>query len=655
MNEQISCPCIWKNILSVSLFISVLLFSQPSWALMNGFVKEPDKNPSSRSHCILSKEKEQIKVKRDGSYVDRDEVFIKIVDEKGKRRQQVQHFYLNKNYSHLEIKKMAVIKPDGRSIEVDLKNNSTLTDPSSVSRMNIYDPNLKVLNVFIPNLNPGDTIHYIVEVDNFKPMIQGHFFGRSLLQQTFPVKNISLEIELPEDMPFHYLIKGGSKGVDIQFGKSFAHGMARYRWHFKDIPELVPEPYMPEISRVAMRLLFSTLSSWKDVSKWYYDLVAPKLKVNDAIKKEVERLVRGKNSERQRLDALFFFVARRIRYLGIIEEANRPGFEPHDVSLTFERRYGVCRDKAALLVAMLRVAGFPAAPVLVSAGSKLDPEMAIPNFNHAIAAVLDNSGQPKIYMDPTSETSRQFLPDYEQDSSCLPALPQGSDLLVTPIKAPDSNLFTMEIADVLHENGTLTGRLEAMAHGFADTAFRSVLMRKSKDEQERFLKIFLLKRQPRLLIQEISWLDPGDDSKNFFFECKFELPGALKKSGDLFPFSACGALGLMDSWLLKRASMVTRTYPLRIGYTFETIIKESMNFDLPYCKVRLPETKGLENGFFKYKTSYSLQKDGMSIVRVLSIKKLEIPPAYYNGLLKVQALMEASGLQSMSLEACSQE
>ncbi len=58
-----------------------------------------------------------------------------------------------------------------------------------------------------------------------------------------------------------------------------------------------------------------------------------------------------------KIKAIFYYVSKNIRYMGLTPEKDRPGFEPHDVKLTFDKKYGVCRDKAALLVAMLRDGG----------------------------------------------------------------------------------------------------------------------------------------------------------------------------------------------------------------------------------------------------------------------------------------------------------
>jgi len=44
----------------------------------------------------------------------------------------------------------------------------------------------------------------------------------------------------------------------------------------------------------------------------------------------------------------------------------------------------VCRDKAALLVSLLEVAGSKPFPSVVNVGSKKDAEVPEPSFNHAI-------------------------------------------------------------------------------------------------------------------------------------------------------------------------------------------------------------------------------------------------------------------------------
>ena len=594
---------------------------------------------SAAAHCILQKETERIVVADDGTYLDEDEVFITILDQKGKREQQVQTFFINKNYSNLEILGMEVIHKDATRTTIDWKANSKETNPAQTTRMNIYDPNQKVIKVFIPGLKIGDTIHYKIRVHNFKPMIQGHFFANAILQYNFPAKAIDLQIVLPRQKVLYSLIKDRDQDAKITSWQKTTGKTRIYHWKFRNIPELTPEPRMPEPDRVAMRLLLSTMKSWKDVSKWYCNLAEPHLKPTPAIIKKVQELVKGKNKPDEKIRALFFFVSRKIRYMGLIEEAKRPGFEPHDVALTFERRYGVCRDKAALLVSMLRVAGFRAVPVLIKAGGKLDPEIPIPQFNHAICAVIDEHDLPVVYLDPTSETSNQFLPDYEQDSSCLPATPTGSDLLLTPVNPPSKNMFVMDIDDWIDAEGNMKGTISFTASNFIDTAFRSILMPKTKDHQKRFLEVFLLKRRPGITVEELNWTDPADTSKPFSVSCNFKLEKAVKRKR-LYPISLARDLGLMDSWLLAAGSMTKRRYPLKLRYAIKSVIREKIHFPDSNIKVinfMLPKLQNITTKHLHLKNNITASQNEIKIERVFVNSALELPPKEYKGLLDIQA------------------
>ena len=591
---------------------------------------------TNKAHCILEREREEITVNADGTYTDVDEIFLKVLDEKGKRQQQVQSFFLNKNYSRLRITAFELIHPDGRKSTIDWKANSRVTNPAQTTRMNIYDPNQKVIRIFIPGLSIGDTIHYKVVVENFKPMIGGEFFGNAVLQHTFPAKKILLKITLPAKKPLYHLLKDKCPDARVSLTKR-VHGKNRtYQWKFEDVEELVPEPGMPETSRVAMRLLFSTMKTWKKVSRWYYNLSEPKLKPTKDIVAKVKELTKSKKDQMEKASALFFFVSRKIRYMGLIEEAKRPGFEPHQVGLTFKRRYGVCRDKAALLVSMLRIAGFNAVPVLIKAGGKLDPEIPVPYFNHAICAILDKSGRPKVFMDPTSETSKQFLPDYEQDSSCLPATKDGSDLILTPVNPPSKNFFVMSIRDTLNENGSLSGKVSVKTGGFIDTAFRSILMSKTRDEQKRFLKGLIRKRRPGVKVKNLSWTDPGDTKTPFFFGSSFEIKDALD-GGRLYLLSLSRQMGLLDSWIISKASMTKRRYPLRLGYAVKTVIKEEMDIQTRDMKYSLPNVHDIVTPHFAFTTNFSVCSQKLLVEREFVNKALEIPPKAYPELLRLQA------------------
>ena len=168
----------------------------------------------------------------------------------------------------------------------------------------------------------------------------------------------------------------------------FQTALKLHRWEVTDVPRMFDEPAMPPYEIVLQRLLVSTTPDWESVSKWYWNVCKPHLDATTPeMKKNVEELTAGAKTDMDKIKAVFYHVAQKIRYMGLTPEKDRPGFEPHDVKLTFNNKYGVCRDKAALLVRHAQGAGFKAYPVLVNVGTKRDQDVPEPAFNHAIVGV----------------------------------------------------------------------------------------------------------------------------------------------------------------------------------------------------------------------------------------------------------------------------
>jgi hypothetical protein len=627
----------------------------------------------SQAHAVVERQTNSIEVRPDGTYRELEEVYIRVQDLKAKMALQVQRFQVNRHYSRLRIELFELLKADGSRVPVDLERHMKEEDSAKMASMNIYDPAQRVIKVFVPDLSPGDTIHYRARYENFKPMIPGQFFGKIIIQGHYPVRSMDIEIRVPEGMDLHHLIKNdlsapprprdgsmpltsataepSQKGAEtlLSFStRAEPFGARTFLWHIEHVPELVPEPYMPSVSRVAMRLLFSTLDDWSQVGRWYYGLTEPKIVIDQEIRKKVSELVEGKDDPMDRIRALFFFVARKIRYMGIIEEANRPGFEPHDIRLTFRRRYGVCRDKAALLVGMLRAANFKAAPVIISAGSKLDPEVAVPYFNHAIAAVLDLGDRP-IFLDPTDETTLQLLPDYEQDSSCIIADREGSDLILTPVNPPEGNLFHMVLRERLSNSGLLSGTFQVKTSGFVDTVFRSILMNLSRFEQEQFLRRFILSRRPDVVIDDIYWDNLASRQEHFTFGGSFRLSQAIcwidGAQGLLFPVGAVSSDGILEEYVIgRKVSMSSRHYSLKLGYSFLTVLEEYIQG--PEGLVLEPgQSILLSNDLYEYMVSWRKEGTGLVRKRVLKVKRIEVEPCRYPALKRLAAIMDANGFR----------
>ncbi|MBN2809061.1 MAG: DUF3857 domain-containing transglutaminase family protein [Deltaproteobacteria bacterium] len=619
------------------------------------FLRQISRKTYPYAHAVLASEIEHLEYQDDGSMVSQDEVYITILDEEGKRNHEVLSFQVNKAYGRLELEGCEILR-EGRRRPVDIAAHSREEAAADDSRSNIYNPLQKVVKVFLPGLEIGDTIYYHLNRRQFKPIIAGQIYGSILGQYDIPVRSYIFTVTTPAATALKWLIKDEVKN-SVTFRESSLPG-ERPRtirsWTFREVPPIVPEPEMPSFRRVAMRLLYSTLPNWPAIAAWYDTLAAKKLSPGAELRKKVAELTAGQDNN-EKMAVLFYYVARQIRYLGVSGESERPGFEPHDVNLTFARRHGVCRDKAALLVSMLRLAGFRAAPVLISVGDKLDQEIPLPYFNHAIVAVLDAAGKPLQFLDPTSETSRQFLPDYERECSYLIADAQNGSLALTPPVPPEENSFIIEIDDELSATGALSGTMTISCLGFNDTMMRAIMMNQSRKEQKNFLERLFLSQYPGLELYDLTGSDPADRSRNVTFAGKFSLPPTASSPKPAVnrwqPLAFMENPGLLDRWILKKADMVKRHYPLKLGYTYTTILREHLSFQQPPANLWLPENTAVDNEIFSESLKFTREEpDKLFIERCFALKKTEIEPQSYQRLTALQNRKQQRALTPIAFE-----
>ncbi len=646
----------------LTTLISLLPSICPAETYHYNFLKEINRQKYPFAHAVLAREIEHIEFHADGSKESQDDVCITVLDEEGKQNHKVLSFSVNKAYGQLKIELCEIIRT-GRSIKIDITAQSHEEAAAGNSRSNIYNPLQKVIKLFLPGLEIGDTIHYRLKSRQFKPIIENQIYGSILGQYDIPIRSYIFTLTTPAADKLSWLIKDKIKGKVIYRKTTLPGTTAKIirSWHFQDVPQIVPEPRMPSFRRVAMRLLYSTLPNWQAIASWYDKLVARTLTPGTQLKATVAKLIADKSDRKEKMATIFYYVAREIRYLGVNGESERPGFEPHDVNLTLSRRHGVCRDKAALLVSMLQYAGFNAKAILIRVGDKLDYEIPLPYFNHAIVAVLDDHDNVTDFLDPTSETSRQFLPDYERECSYLVADQQKSDLGLTPPVSPAKNSFKLDIVDKITVTGNLSGRLTAICTGFNDTLMRSILMNISKIEQKLFLERFFLNQYSTLELSNIKWSDPADRSQNFNFSGDFSVK-ALSASGNstatqyLRPLLFIANPSLLERWIINQADMTKRNYPIKLGYTFSTVAEEHLTFLRPPQTIHLPPAQNLKNQVFSASIScHQPTPEQLVIKRSFAMKKTEVGADLYPLLTGLQNHKRNLSLTPIVIEHKSQD
>ena len=149
----------------------------------------------------------------DGTGVETDDFYQKILTETGRRNLRELSFQFNSTYEKLEVPLLEVIKPDGKVVKIDVETNGKVAVEPSQMGANIYDPANKILAVAIPELEIGDIVHIVSKETILKPRIPGVWSNIYVLQSDTPILHYEVKINAPESHPLRAIrIKDEVKG-----------------------------------------------------------------------------------------------------------------------------------------------------------------------------------------------------------------------------------------------------------------------------------------------------------------------------------------------------------------------------------------------------------------------------------------------------------
>jgi tetratricopeptide (TPR) repeat protein len=157
----------------------------------------------------------------------------------------------------------------------------------------------------------------------------------------------------------------------------------------------------PVLDRVVGRILISSVQSWKTINSWYGSISEAVLDENPRAADLARKTAGGAKTDREKLDSLYAYIVLDIPYqiIGFDYHSAIPQ-RPDDVLLN---HWGDCKDKAHLLIRMLREVGVDAWPVLVRSRS-YGTDLPIPylGFDHLVAGcVIDGD---TVMVDPSDVT-----------------------------------------------------------------------------------------------------------------------------------------------------------------------------------------------------------------------------------------------------------
>jgi tetratricopeptide (TPR) repeat protein len=350
-----------------------------------------------------------------------------------------------------------VTSPDGKETVLDQKTIGEVAEKQENSL--IYSDH-HTLRAPLPAITVGSMVEEKITLEDYAPFFSegSHQFYR--ISERLPIAHSAVTIDLPEGIPFQYIVHN----YDCEPVLSKNPGRLIYKFELKNIPAQEENPrYAPSNYLSGVAIEFSTARGWNEVVNGYYSMIRHQLVASPALKEFIGQVKKGPD-DLSTIKNCVSILHENIRYTGVeFADASIIPRKPEEV---LSRKYGDCKDKAALLICMLAEFGIKADIALLYASTGLDMNKDMPGieiFNHAIVYVPSQ----KIWIDATADlVPVGELPNLDQDRYALVISPETSSLIKTPSRDQTRNrtMITREISmaqlgpSSMSEKSTYCGR-----------------------------------------------------------------------------------------------------------------------------------------------------------------------------------------------------
>lgn len=576
-----------------------------------------------------------INVEPTGQYISKSHKLIKILSDQGINEFAKATFGYMKSYGTLRVKYAFVITPQGERKKVPKESIKDMPLPA-FEGSKAFIPNVRLVTITFPGLEKGSSIEYEVDEHMITPPVKDNFDFYDLFEGNEPIREKQVFIDIPEAMKLSYLVDNGN----INFEKTKKDGKVEYHWWREDVKGIVDEPGMPPTSDIATKLLATTMKSWKEWSRWYYELCKPDIYTDSTLNVLIDSLIAGGRTREDSIKALFYFVSRKIRYVETTLTGKRAGYEPAPAPQIFKRGYGVCRDKAALLVAMLRKIGIDAHIVLTNPVIHIEEKIPVDQFNHAIVAIKTKSGYR--YLDPTAENTKVFLPAYEEGKSVLVCNSEGEDIATIPYTDPSRNSMLFSSDETL-SGDTLKGILTVRTKGLFDNQMRNLLEKMSPAMAKTVFQGMVQSVAENAVVDSMVTSNYKDYSVPFSVKLLFHAAdyGNFADNSIRLPSRCMKGLSMgIGHGGANLFSLDKRKYPLYLWLVMKIEGKVDMKIPEGYKVSSLPPPKKLEDAYFMWSASYKNQGDSLLAESAVAIKNPLIPPGAYKELKRMMKEIE---------------
>ncbi len=535
----------------------------------------------------------------------------------------------------MDVRSVVVHKADGTNVTAGPDAVKEMTAP--IARDAPVYTDYKEKHITVPSLRPGDTLEYSIATQIVKAFAPDQFWFEHNFLDGAIVLDEQLELNIPKGRAINL------QSPEFRFEKADSGDRTIYRWkrsvpsHPADDAKKKTEDSNPKPPNVRA----TTFENWEEIARWYSQLEKGRTEPSPEIRAKAQELIQGRTAQLDKIQALYDYVAKNIRYVSLSFGLSR--YQPHPASEVFKNQYGDCKDKHTLLAAMLEAAGIRSDAVLIPSLRQLDTSLPSPSqFDHVITAVPLN-GQ-LIWMDTTTEVApfRLLAASLRNKSALLVPADGAGQIVETPQDPPFLSTQRVEVDAQVNELGKLTSKLRYFVRGDNELALRIAFRRTPQTQWKELGQTVATLDGLHGQVTVVKPSDPSETSKPFELDLDLAQPNYLdwssKKTRVALPLAAIGVPAVPEN----------NSGPIHLGSPLDVSVQ--LKLVLPDNYVAQPPVGvSVPRDYAEFKSSYRYEDHILTVARSLIFRMRDLPASRTSDYLAFARAVESDETQTLAI------
>ena len=405
----------------------------------------------------------QVQVSNNGNKIRYNRYVETVVNQKGIESSSQINLDYDPSYQKLVLNTLFILR-DGQRLDRLAKAKMSLFNREQELDRQIYNGTM-TLNILIDDLREGDTLDYSYSRYGSNPVYKNRFSYTRTLNWSVPVNDQYLRVLWGKAQPLFI----NTRNIEPKIEETILGEFIEYQLHMHNEETIESSSQAPSWYDPYGTIYFSESERWPDVVNWALPLYESRA-IHPSIQQLANEIKQGAQSKSEQIAIALKYTQGKIRYVGLEMGVN--SHFPTAAHETLALRYGDCKDKAVLFIAILRALDINAYPALVNTEqSKLlvDIPPAENRFDHVIVT-LEFEGE-RLWLDPTlnyqqGPLNRLFQPDY----GYALILQTGQQSLTTMAQALQNSFSHISEKYLIPEDITNSANFTVRSEYFGDMA-----------------------------------------------------------------------------------------------------------------------------------------------------------------------------------------